>query len=165
EEAVEQVDPSAQIEGNLAVIPEHLPEHELCEDAAHVLIGSAQDCTDHEDVPVRLVPVLVQKSSGDGDSQSPDNAERSPYKAAPAHPYAGGETAEERFGDVAKESAGKKEPEQLVETAAFGEPAFLQDLFRPLFKGWVCLRRAGGRDLEGRPVRRRLRFLQAVLAL
>ena len=59
EETVQEIDPSAQIEGDFAVIPEYLSEYEFRKYAAYIFICSAEQGADQKDVPVRFVFVLV----------------------------------------------------------------------------------------------------------
>ena len=71
EEAVEKIDPAAQVERDLAVIPEDLSEYEFGKYAAHIFVGAAEESPDKENVPVRLVPVFVEERRSQGDGQTP----------------------------------------------------------------------------------------------
>ncbi len=137
EETVQEIDPSAQVEGDFAVIPEYLPEYDLTQNAAHIFIGPAQESADEKNMPVRLVTVFVEEDRRKDDGKAPYDTERAPYETAPAHPDSGGNTAENGLCDVAEKRSDQEEPEQFVETAALCEMSLLEDLFRPFLDNRV----------------------------
>ena len=49
EEAVEKIDSSAQVKGDLAVIPEYLSKYEFCKNTADVFIGSSKKGSDEKE--------------------------------------------------------------------------------------------------------------------
>ena len=59
EKAVKEIDPSSQVKGDLAVIPEYRPEDPFGKHAAGIFIKAAQHCSIKENVPVALVSVTV----------------------------------------------------------------------------------------------------------
>ena len=125
EEAVQQIDPAAQIEGNLAVIPEYRPEHILREHAAHIFISAAHDRPVQENKAVVSIPVPIQKRGQKGARKTPDNAKRSVDHAASAHPRPQREPAEYRFHDIAEKRTNQKQPHLFVEAAALRKFRFL----------------------------------------
>ena len=59
EKAVQKVDAAAQIEGNRAVIPEHRSKDQLCSNAAHVLVCTAQNRAGDENKMVAAILILI----------------------------------------------------------------------------------------------------------
>ena len=59
EKAVEQIDPTAQIKRNGAVIPEYGAENQFGKHTAYIFIGSAQDGACQKDIPVIFLPVRI----------------------------------------------------------------------------------------------------------
>ena len=121
EEAVQQVDAAAQVEGDLAVIPEYGAEDELGKNAAQVFIGAAQQGTGHKQPAGTLVLVAVHEQGHQGNGQAPHDGEGTPHQAGTAHPFPGGDAAEDGLGHITQKSTDDKEQEQLVEAAALGK--------------------------------------------
>ncbi len=125
EKAIQQIDPAAQIERDLAVIPEHRPEHILREYAAHIFVCTAHDRPVQENETVVAIPIAVQKSSQKRTRDAPDNAERPVDHAAAAHPRPQRKPAEHRLHDIAEERSNQKQPDLLVKTAALSKSGLL----------------------------------------
>ena len=121
EEAVQQVDAPAQVEGNSAVVPEHGAEHQLGKDAAQVLIQAAQQGARHKEKGGRAVPVFVEEQGGGGQGQAPHDAEGAPHHAAAAHPPAHFEAAEDGFGQITGHSADKEQEQDAVKAGPPGK--------------------------------------------
>ena len=113
EEAVQQVDAPAQIEFELAVIPEHRAEQQLGHGAAHILVHAAHHRAEHKQVAVALVLILAQQHGGQGQSQAPHHAERPPYQTGTAHPDACRQAAEHCFHQVTQKRAHHEQPQQV----------------------------------------------------
>ena len=76
EEAVQQVDAPAQVERDRAVVPEHRTENDLGENAAQVLIRTAQQRAHDEQPAGGLVLVAIEQLGDHGDGQAPHDGER-----------------------------------------------------------------------------------------
>ena len=100
EEAVQEVDATAEVEGDIAVVPENFSEDDFGEDAAEVFVGAAEEGSESEQKAVGAVSVIIEEPGGEGDGEAPDDAERAPDKAAATHPDAGGDAAEDGFYDI-----------------------------------------------------------------
>ena len=123
EEAVEQVDASAEVEFEGAVIPEHRSEHHFGKDAAHIFIHTAQDGACQKDSDAVPVAEAFEHDGHQYGAQSPHDAERTVQHTAAAHPHPCGGMAVDGFDDVTQESADAEEPHQLIEAAAIGKDA------------------------------------------
>ena len=132
EEAVEQVDPAAQVEGDVAVIPEDRAEHQLGEDGTAVLIGASQHGAEQEQKSVPAVPVAVEQNGEDHRAEAPHDGEGAVEQAAAALPLPHGEAAEDGLKEVAQQGGDHKDPGQLVEAAALGEHLGADLLLPPL---------------------------------
>ena len=121
EEAVQQVDASAEVERDLAVIPEHRAEHDLREHAAHVFVRAAEHRSRDEHKAVALVAPAVEQGGEHHAAETPHDAERAVHEARAAHPHARCHAAEDRLGEVAQDTADHEQPHQFVKTASCGK--------------------------------------------
>ena len=100
EEAVQEVDAASEVEGDIAVVPEYFAEDDFGEYAAEVFVRAAEEGSKGEQKAVGTVSVIIEEPGGEGDGETPDDAERTPDKTAAAHPDAGGDAAEDGLDDV-----------------------------------------------------------------
>ena len=100
EEAVQEVDAAAEVEGNVAVVPENFSEDDFGEHTAEVFVGTAEEGSECEQKAIGAVSVIIEEPGGEGDGEAPDDAERAPDKAAAAHPDTGSDAAEDGFYDI-----------------------------------------------------------------
>ncbi len=121
EEAVQEVDTASEVEGDVAVVPEDFSEDDFGEYAAEVFVRAAEEGSESEQEAVGAVAVVVKEPGGKGDGESPDDAERTPDKAAAAHPDACCEAAEDGFDNITQKSADDEQQDDFVEAAAFSE--------------------------------------------
>ena len=122
EKAVQQVDAPAQIELELAVIPEHGTEQQLCNSAAHIFIYAAQHCAKGKKIAVAFILILPQQHGSHGQRQPPHHAERPPHQTGTAHPHPGGQAAEHGLHHVAQKRPDDKQPQQVCRAEEVGFP-------------------------------------------
>ena len=111
----------------MAVVPEYLSENKFGKHAAHIFIGAAKKGTYEKEMPVWLFFIFIQEHGGKYNGKAPYNAERSPDQTASAHPDPGSDPAENGLYKIPQDTGNEKQPEQFVETAAFGEFSFSAD--------------------------------------
>jgi len=121
EKAIQKIDPPAKVKWNLTVVPENFSKEHFCQNAAGILIGTAEECSHKEQEPVGILPVAVQQHRRRSQGHAPDDAERSPDKAAAAHPHARRHPAEDRLHDISEERADYQKQRDLVKAKAVGE--------------------------------------------
>ena len=80
---------------------ENRAEDHFREDTADIFVSTAQQGTCQKNSTVALVAVTVEQQGKEGTAQTPDNTERPVDDTAAAHPYTGGDTAEDRLCNVA----------------------------------------------------------------
>ena len=113
EKAVQQVDAPAQIELELAVIPEHRAEQQLGDSAAHILVHAAQHRAEGEEITVAFFLILPQQHGSHGQRQTPHHAEGPPHQAGTAHPHPGGQAAEHRLHHITQKCPDDEQPQQV----------------------------------------------------
>ena len=121
EKAVQEVDASSEVEGDVAVVPEDFAEDDFGEYAAEVFVRAAEEGSKGEQKAVGAVAVVVKEPGGKGDGKAPDDAERTPDKAAAAHPDTCREAAEDGFDYITQKSTDDEQQDDFVEAAAFSE--------------------------------------------
>ena len=114
----------------MAVVPEYLSENKFGKHAAYIFIGAAKKGTYEKEMPVWLFFIFIQEHGGKNNGKSPYNTERPPDQTASAHPDPGSDPAENGLYKIPQDTGNEKQPEQFVETAAFGEFSFSADFFR-----------------------------------
>ena len=121
EEAVQEVDAASEVEGDVAVVPEDFAEDDFGEYAAEVFVRAAEEGSKCEQKAVGAVAVVVKEPGGKGDGKAPDDAERTPDKAAAAHPDTCREAAEDGFDYITQKSTDDEQQDDFVEATAFSE--------------------------------------------
>ena len=102
-----------RFELELAVIPEHGTEQQLCNSAAYIFIYAAQHCAKGKKIAVAFILILPQQHGSHGQRQPPHHAERPPHQTGTAHPHPGGQAAEHGLHHVAQKRPDDKQPQQV----------------------------------------------------
>ena len=126
EEAIQQIDAPAQVEGESAVVPKYGSEGKLREYAADILVYTSQQGACHENKAVAFIAVAVQEKSQQCAAQSPYDAERPVDHAAAAHEHPGGQEAEDSLRQIPQERPDEEQRRQLIEAAPFREHRVLR---------------------------------------
>src|SRR5699024_6025819 len=121
-ETVQQIDPPAQVKGNLTVITKHCPKCNLRKYAANILVSAAQHSAEHKDKPVAPVPVPVQHPCQQSTGKPPHNTELTKYQAASAHQLPCSQKAEYRLHNISKKRPENKKARKLEKSTSLREP-------------------------------------------
>ena len=119
--AEQQIDTPGQVKGQVAVVPEDGPEHQLREHRADILVSAANHGAEQKNEAVAALPVAVEQGGEQYAPQPPHDGKRAVHHTAPAHKPSGGEQAPDRLGDVAQKRADQKQGKQLVIADAVGK--------------------------------------------
>ena len=102
EKAEQQVDSSTQVKWQTAVIPEYSSEYHFGKYAAYIFVGSSQNRSPQEHIPVAFLPELIEKDRCQHTGQPPYYTKLSVHYAASSYQFSRSGQHEDSFHNVSK---------------------------------------------------------------